>query len=46
MSGSFGVRSSLLKPRDMVLGKLLIPSYDEELDEMFEIGKKKSRIIE
>jgi hypothetical protein len=32
--------------KDLLLGKLSIPKVDEEIDEMSEIGKKKSIIIE
>jgi hypothetical protein len=32
--------------QDLLLGKLSIPNFDEEIDETSEIGKKKSIIIE
>jgi hypothetical protein len=32
--------------KDLLLGKLLIPKVDEEIDETSEIGKKNSIIIE
>ena len=51
MSGQFGVRSFFPRPRGLVsrillLGRLIIPSLDEEFDNFSDIGKEKSRIIE